>query len=87
MTEYKWGDALYIHSRYFTTDMVKTLYEETNIKPSIKNSINTPEYVFYAILNNTFKTIFDIGCQDNSIYTYFNGEVHYFEPVKNYSRI
>jgi len=81
ITDYKWGDALYIHSRYFTRDIVKILYEE-NIKPNIENRINTPEYIFYINLSNTFKTIFDIGCQDNSIYTNFNGEVHYFEPVK-----
>jgi FkbM family methyltransferase len=43
--------------------------------------IYCPEYRFFKQIIEPFaKVIFDVGCRFDSVFTTFNGEVHYFEP-------
>ncbi len=42
------------------------------------------EFLFYNLIKNKIKVIFDIGSRDDSDYLYFNGEVHYFDPVESF---
>lgn len=43
--------------------------------------INCPEYRFFKQFIEPFaKVIFDVGCRFDSVFSTFNGEVHYFEP-------
>jgi len=38
------------------------------------------EYFLYSFLKNNIKSIFDVGCRDDTIFKNFDGTVHYFEP-------
>lgn len=42
------------------------------------------EYTFYLRIKDKINTIFDVGCREDSEFTMFGGEVHYFEPVKSF---
>jgi FkbM family methyltransferase len=42
------------------------------------------EYDFYTSIKNSIHTIFDIGCKKESLFTDFEGNVHYFDPVKSF---
>jgi len=68
MTQHGWGDALYMKKQYL-------------IEQKMIPTVHGQDYIFYNELKNTFKTIFHVGCQNQSIYNDFHGEVHYFEPV------
>jgi FkbM family methyltransferase len=35
-------------------------------------------------IKNSINTIFDVGCRADSEFIYFNGDVHYFDPVNNF---
>jgi FkbM family methyltransferase len=51
-----------------------------NICDSKKNG----EYLFFLTIKTKIQTIFDVGSRSDSEFTEFNGEVHYFEPVKTF---
>jgi len=40
------------------------------------------ELLFYNNIKDEIDIIFDVGCRDDSLFTNFIGEVHYFEPLK-----
>jgi len=42
------------------------------------------ENSFYNNIKNKINIIFDVGCRSDTIFTSFGGEVHYFEPVKEF---
>lgn len=42
------------------------------------------EYKFFMDIKDNIKVIFDIGCRSDSEFIYFNGEVHYFDPVNDF---
>lgn len=43
--------------------------------------INCPEYRFFKqIIERFAKVIFDVGCRFDSVFSNFEGDVHYFEP-------
>jgi FkbM family methyltransferase len=42
------------------------------------------EYYFYNLIKNRITTIFDIGCNNHSLFTDFEGIVHYFDPVESF---
>jgi len=42
------------------------------------------EASFYENIKDQIKVIFDVGCRHDSVFTEFNGDVHYFEPVLPY---
>jgi FkbM family methyltransferase len=42
------------------------------------------EYTFYTNIRKYIKVIFDVGTKRDSLFTDFEGEVHYFEPVKEH---
>jgi len=43
--------------------------------------VNCPEYRFFKqVVEGFAKVIFDVGCRFDSVFSTFNGEVHYFEP-------
>jgi len=42
------------------------------------------EYDFYNSIKNSIHTIFDIGCNKESLFTDFEGDVHYFDPVESF---
>ena len=48
------------------------------------NMIDDPnfngEYFLYSFIENHIKSIFDVGCRDDSLFKNFGGTVHYFEP-------
>jgi FkbM family methyltransferase len=48
------------------------------------DSMTNGEYNYYKYLvkEKNIKIIFDVGSRNQSIFLDFNGEVHYFEPVK-----
>lgn len=79
MTRHGWGDALYIKKQHLTHVSMQL---QPSAQPIYQPRVHSQNYIFYNELKNTFKTIFHIGCQDQSIYNDFHGEVHYFEPVK-----
>lgn len=45
------------------------------------NSRTNGEDNFFKQIQSNITTIFDIGCRSDSIFTTFEGEVHYFDPV------
>jgi FkbM family methyltransferase len=47
------------------------------------SSING-EQLFFNKIKNNINVIFDVGCRQNSEFLNFNGECHYFDPVKNF---
>ena len=42
------------------------------------------ELDYFHSIEPECKVIFDVGCRDDSIFTEFNGVVHYFDPVKKH---
>ena len=48
------------------------------------NPLTNGESGFYNSIKNDIKIIFDIGCRSDSLFNDFTGEVHYFDPVKEF---
>jgi len=48
------------------------------------NSTTNGEYKFFMNIKDNINVIFDVGCQSNSEYINFIGDVHYFDPNKNF---
>jgi FkbM family methyltransferase len=48
------------------------------------NSKTNGEFLFHNLIKNKISVIFDIGSRNESDYLQFNGEVHYFEPVRSF---
>ena len=48
--------------------------------------ISDIEELFFKELQKTFdvKTVFDVGCRNDTAFTSFEGVVHYFDPVKDF---
>lgn len=42
------------------------------------------ETAFFNNIRNSIHTIFDIGSRNDSLFTDFAGEVHYFDPVSSF---
>jgi FkbM family methyltransferase len=42
------------------------------------------EELFYLKIKDNIKVIFDVGCRSDSLFNTFQGDVHYFEPVKEF---
>jgi hypothetical protein len=42
------------------------------------------EYKFFMDIKDNINVIFDVGIGEDSIFTEFTGEVHYFEPDSRY---
>lgn len=47
------------------------------------SNTNGEKRLFLKIKNN-LQIIFDVGCRSNSEFLFFNGEVHYFDPVHTF---
>jgi FkbM family methyltransferase len=45
---------------------------------------NGEQWFYETFIKPTAKVIFDVGCRYDSCFTDFPGEVHFFEPVKNF---
>ena len=48
------------------------------------NSKTNGEEKFFINIKDKINVIFDVGCRDDSEFTNFNGEVHYFDPINNF---
>lgn len=48
------------------------------------NSKTNGEQKFFETIKDKTSVIFDVGCREDSEFTMFNGEVHYFDPVNNF---
>ena len=48
------------------------------------NSITKGEKLFYDKIKKNISVIFDIGCRQDSEFLDFEGECHYFDPVKEF---
>jgi FkbM family methyltransferase len=48
------------------------------------NSKENGEELFFLSIKDKINVIFDIGCRSDSEFTNFEGEVHYFDPVKEF---
>ena len=48
------------------------------------NSKTNGEEQFFINIKDKINVIFDVGCRDDSEFTNFNGEVHYFDPINNF---
>ena len=48
------------------------------------NSKTNGEEKFFLTIKDKINVIFDIGCRSDSEFIYFEGEVHYFDPVDNF---
>ena len=48
------------------------------------NSDTNGERLFFNSIQNMLNVIFDVGCRNDSEYTLFKGEVHYFDPVETF---
>lgn len=48
------------------------------------NSRTNGELNFYLSIKDKINVIFDVGCRQDSEFTKFNGEVHYFDPVHEF---
>jgi len=47
----------------------------------MSNDVNCPEYKFFKEFIERFaKVIFDVGCRFDTVFSNFNGKVHYFDP-------
>lgn len=46
------------------------------------NSKTNGELLFYTNIKPNIQVIFDVGCRADSEFTDFEGDVHYFDPVK-----
>ena len=42
------------------------------------------EYYFYNLIKQRISTIFDIGCNNHSLFNDFEGNIHYFDPVESF---
>jgi FkbM family methyltransferase len=42
------------------------------------------EEKFFMDIQDNINVIFDVGCRSDSKFIYFNGEVHYFDPVESF---
>ena len=42
------------------------------------------EEKFFMNIQDNINVIFDVGCRTESEFIYFNGEVHYFDPVESF---
>jgi FkbM family methyltransferase len=42
------------------------------------------EEKFFMDIQDNINVIFDVGCRSDSNFIYFNGEVHYFDPVEEF---
>ena len=48
------------------------------------NSKTNGEVQFFEHIKNKIRIIFDVGCHQESEFTMFEGEVHYFDPVSKF---
>ena len=48
------------------------------------NAKTNGEYLFFTKIKQTINVIFDVGCREDSEFTDFEGEVHYFDPVDTF---
>ena len=48
------------------------------------NSETNGEKQFYFKIKDFVKTIFDVGCRTDTLFSNFTGVVHYFDPVKKF---
>jgi len=48
------------------------------------NSSTNGEQLFFNKIKNNISVIFDVGCRENSEFSNFNGECHYFDPVEKF---
>jgi FkbM family methyltransferase len=48
------------------------------------NSDTNGEKNFYLHIKDKINVIFDIGCRSDTVFTDFQGEVHYFDPVPEF---
>jgi FkbM family methyltransferase len=46
--------------------------------------ITDEEEQFFETIKNTTQLVFDVGCRNDTAFTKFSGEVHYFDPVKEF---
>jgi FkbM family methyltransferase len=47
----------------------------------MSNDVNCPEYRFFKQFIERFaEVIFDVGCRFDTVFSNFNGKVHYFDP-------
>jgi hypothetical protein len=42
------------------------------------------EELFFSKIKDKISIIFDVGCRASSVFTAFEGEVHYFDPVSKF---
>lgn len=42
------------------------------------------ERLFWETNKDNFRVVFDVGCRKDSLFYDWNGEVHYFDPVKEF---
>jgi FkbM family methyltransferase len=48
------------------------------------NSKTNGEYAFFMHIKNNIDVIFDVGCRTDTDYLFFQGEVHYFDPINDF---
>jgi FkbM family methyltransferase len=63
------------------------MYIENYINKNMFNNCNSAsngELSFYNSIKNNIQVIFDVGCRSDSCFLNFKGEVHYFDPVKQF---
>jgi FkbM family methyltransferase len=48
------------------------------------NAETNGESTFFNDIKKHINVIFDVGCRSNSLFSNFEGEVHYFDPVTRY---
>ncbi len=42
------------------------------------------EHTFFTDIKDKINVIFDVGCRSDSEFIHFEGEVHYFDPIKSF---
>lgn len=42
------------------------------------------ELLFWNTKKDSFEIVFDVGCRQDSLFSTFQGEVHYFDPVEQF---
>lgn len=47
-------------------------------------AITNEEEQFFETIKNDTQVVFDVGCRNDTAFTKFSGEVHYFDPVKEF---
>lgn len=80
ITVHGWGDALYINTNYINDNIRKYIDSENSYQLALNKNA---EKLFYNYFKNEIDIIFDIGSNEDSIYSTFSGEVHYFESSIN----